>query len=81
MFMSHYATEVCKCPVYGHLCDAISKGELNLFDYIDSETLGAINRYHNDNPTVCSIKEYCNAFSGEVEYDIMALALRYLKIW
>lgn len=66
--------------VYIHLCNAISKGELDLFDYIDSETLAAIKQYHDDNPTTNSIKEYCNAFSGEVEYDIMALALKYLKI-
>ena len=67
--------------VYIHLCNAISKGELDLFDYIDSETLAAIKQYHDDNPTTNSIKEYCNAFSGEVEYDIMALALKYLNIW
>ena len=66
--------------VYGHLCNAISKGELNLFDYIDSKTLAAIKQYHEDNPTSNTIMDYYNAFSGEVKYDIMALALRYLKI-
>ena len=66
--------------VYGDLCNAISKGELDLFDYIDSETLAAIKQYHEDNPTTNTIMDYCNASSGEVKYDIMALALRYLKI-
>ena len=67
--------------VYKHLCKAMSEGKLDLLDYIDSETLEAIKQYHNDNPTTNSIMDYCNAFSGEVKYDIMALALKYLNIW
>lgn len=66
--------------VYGHLNSAISKGELDLLDYIDSDTLDAIKQYHDDNPTANTVMDYYNAFSGEVKYDIMALALKYLKI-
>ena len=67
--------------VLRHLSSAISEGKLDLLDYIDYETLAAIKQYHEDNPTTNTIKEYCNAFSGEVKDDIMALALKYLNIW
>lgn len=66
--------------VLRHLSSAISEGKLDLLDYIDSKTLDAIKQYHEDNPTTNTLKEYCNAFSGEVKDDIMALALKYLKI-
>lgn len=66
--------------VYKHLCKAMSEGKLDLLDYIDTETLEAIKQFHNDNPTIYTIKEYCNAFSGEVKDDIIALALKYLRI-
>lgn len=66
--------------VYGHLYSAISKGELDLHEYIDAETLDAIRQYHVDNPAADTIMEYYKAFSGSVRYDIMALALKYLKL-
>lgn len=66
--------------VYKHLAGAVSKGELNLLDYVDSETLEAIKEYHEYNPTASTIQEYVNAFSGQIPYDIMALSLKFLKI-
>lgn len=66
--------------VFSHLTSAMSKGELELEEYISDDMLDAIKAYHEDNPNAGTIQEYVNAFSGLVTYDIMALALKYLKI-
>lgn len=66
--------------VYSHLCSAMSKGELELTDYISSDILEAIKTFHEDNPDTATIKEYVDAFDGAVKYDMMVLALKYLKI-
>lgn len=66
--------------VYSHLVSAMSKGELVLSDYITDDLLEAIKTYHRDNPNAGGLQDYVNAFGGMVKYDVMALALKYLKI-
>lgn len=66
--------------VYSHLCSAMSKGELDLIDYVDADMLEAIKTYHDDNPNASSVREYVDAFNGAVKYDLMLLALKYLNV-
>ena len=66
--------------VYNTLFKAISKGYLDIHDLTTQDSLDEIMNFSITHPQISNLGEFADEFRGQVSYDVVALALKYLKI-